>query len=70
MINMDTFRKEILQLFDIGVLTLIQKSKYGTPIFVIPRKYGTLRFIMDYCNLKQKIVKNPYPLPIIDNAMH
>ena len=52
------------------MLTPVQRSKYGTPIFIIPKKEGTVSFIADYCNLKHKIVRNTYPLPIIGDTIN
>ena len=40
-----------------------------TPLFIIPDKEGTVRFIMGYCRLNQQLVINTYPLPRIVNAM-
>ena len=37
-INKEFFSKEIKCLVEIGVLTLVQQSQYGTPIFIIPKK--------------------------------
>ena len=37
-INKETFRKELKHLVEIGVITLVQHSQYGTPIFIIPKK--------------------------------
>jgi hypothetical protein len=36
-INKETFRKELLRLVDIGVLTPVQDSEWGTPVFIIPK---------------------------------
>ena len=47
------------------VLTTVQYSKYGTPIFILTKKEGTVKFITDYLRLNQKLVRNPYPLPRI-----
>jgi hypothetical protein len=46
-INKETFRKELLCLVDIGVLTPVQDSEWGMPVFIIPKKDGTVRFITD-----------------------
>ena len=64
-INKDTFCKEIQSIVDILVLTPVQKSQYVMPVFIIPKKGGTLRFILDYRNLNHQIVRNTYPLPRI-----
>ena len=44
---------------------MIQQSQYSTPVFIIPKKYGTVGFITDYFRLNQKLVRKPYPLPMI-----
>ena len=56
-INKENFRKELRQLVGIGVLTPEQQSQYGTPIFIIPNKEGTMSFITYYRRLNQKLVK-------------
>ena len=69
-INRENFCKELKQLVEIGVLTLVQNSQYGTPSFVIPKKEGTVRFITDFLKLKHKLVKNMYPINIIGETMN
>ena len=39
-INKETFCKGIKRLVEIGVLTSVQHSQYGTPVFIIPKKKG------------------------------
>ena len=68
-INRETFFKDTQRLFTIGVLSTTQKSQYGTPIFIIPKKEVTMRFILDYHYLNHKIVRNPHPLPRIGEMM-
>ena len=50
-INKEKFRKEIKPLVEIGVLTPVQQIQYVTPVFIIPKKEGTVGFIADYCRL-------------------
>ena len=52
------------------MLTLVQQIQYGTPVFIIPKKEGTVRFITDYSRLNQKSVRKPYMLPRIVDTMH
>jgi len=40
---------------------------YGSPIFFVQKKDGTLWMVMDYKTLNKNMVKNCYPLPHIDN---
>ena len=68
-INKENFRKEPKLLVKIGVLNLVQQSQYGTPIFIIRKKEGTLRFITDYRRLNHKLVRNTYLLPRIGKNM-
>ena len=68
-INKETFQKDIENLVKIGVLTHVQQSQYGTAIFIIPKKGGNVRLITDYHRLNHKLVRNPYPLPRIDETM-
>ena len=63
--------KDLTRIVEIGVLTPVQQSQYqyGTPIFIIPNKEGTVGFITDYFRLNQKLVRKPYPLPRIGETM-
>ena len=65
-----TFHKELQSLVEIGVLTPIHQSQYGTPIFIIPKKEGTVRFITDYQKLNHNIIRNPYSLPRIGDTIN
>ena len=40
-----------------------------TPAFIIPEKEGTVMFITYYQKLNHKIIRDFYPLPIIDDTM-
>ena len=51
------------------MLTPVQQSQYGTPVFIIPKQEGTVRFITDYRSLNQQLVRKPYPLPRIGDNM-
>ena len=42
-INNETFRKELKLLVKIGVLIMVQKSQYCTPLLIFPTKEGTAR---------------------------
>ena len=68
-INKENFLKELKHLLEIGVSTTVQKSQYGTTVFIIPKKEGTVRFITDYCRVKHQLIINLYPLPKIGETM-
>ena len=44
------------------MLTTVNKSQYGTSIFLIPKKEGNVRFITNYHKLNQQLVIKTYPL--------
>ena len=68
-INKETFHKQLKRLLEIGVITPVQHSQYGTPIFIIPNKESTVRFITDYFRLNHKLIRNLYQLPIIGETI-
>ena len=68
-IDKKTFLKELKILVEIGVLTPVQQSQYGTPVFIFPKKEDTMRFITGYLRLNQKLVRKPYSLPRIGDTM-
>ena len=43
-----TLKKEVHRLVKIGVLKKINKSQWAAPIFIIPKKNNTVRFISDF----------------------
>ena len=63
------FRKELKRLVEIGVITTVHQIQYGTPIFIVPKKEGTTRFITDYYRLNQKLVRKQHPLPRIGETI-
>ena len=68
-INEEIFRKDLKSLVKIVVLTLVHQIQYSTPVFIITKGKGTVRFITDHCRLNQKLVRTPYLLPRIVNTM-
>jgi hypothetical protein len=41
-------------------------SPFASPILLVKKKDGTWRFCVDYRHLNSIIVKNTYPLPVVD----
>ena len=68
-INKETFRSYLKRLVEIGVITPVQQSQYGMPVFISPMKEGTLRFITDYHRLNHKLVRKLYPSPRMCETM-
>ena len=69
-IDKENFCKDLKHLVEIGVLTPVQHSQYGTPLFIIPKRERTVRLMTNYRRLNQQLVINPYQLPRIGESMH
>lgn len=68
-INKETFKKELERLESIGVLERVQESQWGTPVFIIPKKEGTVRFVTDFRKVNGQIVRKPFPIPRISDTL-
>ena len=62
-----TLRKEVERLCKIGFLRRVNRSEWGAPMFVIPKKDQTVRFISDFRKLNKRIKRKPYPIPWIQD---
>ena len=71
-IHLETLKKEVQRLVDIGVLEVVDGSKAGpwcAPSFIIPKKDNTARFITDYRELNKRIRRKPWPMPHITDLL-
>jgi hypothetical protein len=64
-----SFRLEVDRLEKIGVLRKVNRSQWGAPTFVIPKKDKTIHFIMDFRELNKHIKQRPYLLPKIQDLL-
>jgi RNase H-like domain found in reverse transcriptase/Reverse transcriptase (RNA-dependent DNA polymerase)/Integrase zinc binding domain/Retroviral aspartyl protease len=68
-IHESTLKMEVDRLCQIGVLKKINRSQWGSPTFIIPKKDGTVRFISDFRELNKRIQRQPFPLPKIQDLL-
>jgi hypothetical protein len=61
-------KKQIQDLLDKGVI-MPRTSPCGSPMFLVPKKYGTWRMYVDFRYLKKITANNHYPLPRIDDFL-
>ena len=67
-VHIETVKKEVQRLVDIGVLEPISGTQSGpwcAPSFIIAKKDHRVRFITDYRKLNRCIVRKPWPMPHI-----
>ena len=63
------FRLEVDRLCQVGVLRKVNRSEWGAPTFVIPKKDQTIRFISDFRELNKRIKRKPFPIPKIQDLL-
>jgi hypothetical protein len=61
-------KKQIQEFLDKGDI-MPRTSPCGSPIVLVPNKYGTWRMCVDFRGLNKTMVKNHYPLPRIDDLL-
>ena len=64
-----TFKHEVEQLCQVGVLRKINRSEWAAPTFLIPKKDRSVRFISDFRELNKRIKRKPYPIPKIQDLL-
>ena len=71
-VHLETLKKEVQRLVDIGVLEVVDGGKAGpwcAPSFIIPKKDGRVRFITDFRELNKAIQRRPWPMPHITDLL-
>jgi predicted aspartyl protease len=64
-----TFKSELDRLCSLRVLKKVNRSQWGAPTFIIPKKDGTVRFISDFRELNKRIKREPFPIPKIQDLL-
>ena len=64
-----TLKLEVERLCKLNVLKKINRSEWGSPTFIIPKKDNTVRFISDFRELNKRIRRKPFPLPKIQDLL-
>jgi hypothetical protein len=65
--KLGVFREMIDDLLEKGVIRP-SKSPYASPAFLLPKRGGGFRLVVDYRRVNQKIVFDSYPVPSIEQA--
>ena len=59
---------EIRGMLDKGVIET-SDSPWSSPIVLVKKKDGSIRFCIDYRKLNDKTIKDSYPIPRIDSTL-
>ena len=68
--NRTVFKEELDRQEAEGTLERVYESEWGMPMFVIPKKNGTIRTVDDMRELNKQIKRKQYPLPKIKDIFH
>ena len=64
-----TFKQELDILKALKVIKKFKRSQWGAPTFLILNKHSTVSFISDFTELKKSILRQPYPIPRIQDLL-
>ena len=67
--HVETLKKEIQRLCDLGVLKWQDDSEWASPTFIIPKKDNTVRVVSDFREINKRIVRKPFPIPKISTVL-
>lgn len=66
--KLEALRTHVNQLLQEGII-VPTISDYASPCFLVPKKDGGQRLVIDYRKVNSKIIFDTYPLPTIESAL-
>jgi hypothetical protein len=68
-IHKDTLIKEVKRLVKLGVLEQQPASEWASPLFIIPKKNRTVRFLCNFWEVNKRLIRKPFPIQKISTAL-
>ena len=60
--------EEVRKMFDVGFIETAA-SEWASPVLLVGKEDGSLRFCVEYRRLKMKTMTDSYPLPMMDDCI-
>lgn len=60
--------EQIREWLRLGIITP-SSSEYASPVVIVRKKDGSSRICIDYRALNKKIIRDKYPMPLIDDKI-
>ena len=64
-----TFKQELDIIEGLKVINKVNRSQWGAPTFLIPKKHSTVRFISDFIEINKPILRQQYPITKIQDLL-
>ena len=64
-----TFKKELDRHKSLKFIKKVNRSQWGAPKFLIPKKDSAVTFISDFREVNKRILRQPYPIPKIQDLL-
>jgi hypothetical protein len=68
-IHKETRIKEVERLVKLGVLERQPASEQASPLFIIPKKNRTVRFLSNFGEVNKRLIRKPFPIPKISMVL-
>jgi hypothetical protein len=65
----DTLIKEVERLVKLGVLEQQPALEWASPLFIIPEKNRTVRFLSNLGEVNKRLIRKPFPIPNISTVL-
>ena len=68
-IHKNTLIKEVERLVKLGVLEWQPALESASPLFIIPNKNRTIRFLSNFWEVNKRLIRKPFPIPKISTVL-